>query len=202
VMRNKTILAVVFLFFFVFALFSTASADEITAYKQGWYDGYRKGYKDAFTDFSNKMAEYRELVDAIFDYKNLLFAGKIQPVRLQIEYTKSLTPSGVRYQRTLVAENFDGEVLPLEFLKKRFEEAERRTSVISGWWAYVDTSHLAREDIGLLDFIAQQSGYSPRHFQSKLIFSIEANKAAAERVSDVLKRYGIASEVRHVEINK
>ena len=198
--RSKLHASFVFLFCLFFAV--AAYADEITAYKQAWSDAYRKGYRDAYTDFTNNSSDYKALIDTIFDYKKILFSTDSAPMKITTEFEKKKTSAGVEYKKkvTVVPFTEESQILPLEILKNQFRESYKRTTVFTGWWSFISTNNLAKEDIGLLEFIAEQNGMSPKRFRDLLVFSIDERQAESAKVAQILKTYGIIVEVSYVEI--
>jgi hypothetical protein len=188
--------------FFALSAAGDVHSDEITAYKQGWHDGYRKGMRDAFVDFSKNIKDYKLLIETIFDYKTILFENGINPFTVQTTFERTDTEKGIAFRKKMEVVPFTAqdEIIFMEILKDRFSEAIERVSVHSGWWVFSDVSSLAREDIGLLEFIAEQNGMRPRRFNEFLVFSIEDRPAQAHKVQEILEVYNIKTEVSHVEI--
>jgi hypothetical protein len=188
--------------FFALSAAGDVYSDEITSYKQGWYDGYRKGMRDAFVDFSKNIEDYKLLIEAVFDYKKILAAGGDNLFAIQTEYERVVTDNGIEFKRNIKVIPFTPgtDIVFLDLIKNRFDEVFERVAVTSGWWVFSDVSSLAREDIGLLEFIAEQNGMRPRRFNEFLVFSIEDRPAQARKVQQILEVYKIKTEVSHVEI--
>lgn len=182
-------------------LFASATfSDEVTAYKQGWFDGYRKAYRDAFLDFINNMQEYSEILNAVLDYKKLLTDMGINAYPSYVYSIKKLQDGNIEIERKVIIKPVSEDIGQAEFLKRYYEEALRRTRIKTGFWVYIQTSGLAREDIGMFEYIAEEKGLHPVRFGEILVFSIEDRKAQAEKIASLLNSYGIYPEVRYVTV--
>jgi len=179
---------------------SPVFADEITAYKQGWYDGYRKAYRDAFVDFINNMQEYNQIISAVLNYKKFLTEMGINAYPVYTYDFKKNSDGTIEIQRSVVIKPVTEDIVQAEFLKKFYEEALQRTKIKTGFWIFVKTHNLSREDIGMYEFIAEEKGFKPLRFGEILIFSIEDRKAQADRIANILNSYGIYPEVAYVKV--
>lgn len=179
---------------------SVTFSDEVTAYKQGWFDGYRKAYRDAFLDFINNMQEYSEILNAVLDYKKLLTDMGINAYPSYVYSIKKLQDGNIEIERKVIIKPVSENIGQAEFLKRYYEEALKRTRIKTGFWVYIQTSGLAREDIGMFEFIAEEKGLHPVRFGEILVLSIEDRKAQAEKIASLLNSYGIYPEVRYVTV--
>jgi hypothetical protein len=187
---------------FILSVAAIAYSDEISAYKQGWYDGYRKATRDAFVGFSKNIKDYKLLIETVFDYKKILFSGEGNMFRVQTEYERTATDNGIEFKEKIkvIPLTPRDEIVFLEIIKNRFGESFERVSVSSGWWVFSDVSSIAKEDIGMLEFIAEQTGMRPKRFNDILVFSIEGRAAEAHKAQQLLETYNIKTEVSYVEI--
>jgi hypothetical protein len=184
----------------IFALPVSVIADEVTAYKQGWYDGYRKAYRDAFVDFVNNMQEYNQIISAVLNYKKFLTEMGINAYPVYTYSVSKLADGTIEVQRSVVIKPVTEDIVQAEFLKKFYEEALQRTKIKTGFWVFVKTNELSKEDIGMYEFIAEEKGLKPVRFGEILIFSIEDRKAQADRIAGILNTYGIYPEVAYVKV--
>lgn len=199
-MRGKKLITMLTILLLAFC--ASASADEVTAYKQGWYDGYRKATRDAFVNFSKNIKDYKLLIETVFDYKKILFSGGINPVVFQTEFKRNALSKGIEFEKRVKAIPLtpEDEIIWLEAVKNRFDESFDRVNVSSGWWVFSNVSSLAAEDIGMLEYIAEQNGMRPKRFNDYVVFSIEDRSAQAQKVQQLLETYNIKTGVAYVEI--
>jgi len=178
-----------------------ASADELTAWKNGFYQGAEAGYDLCRIETKEKLKSYEELVGSVFNTKALMFAGRF--------------PLPIAYQKVEVVRKPDGtaeivrkwEVLPpayfpldvVESLKGELTGGVRK--IPAGWGIVLDTKSLPIEKITYAYYSAKQSGLNPVYLPQDdlLVLGVFSRKADAEDEAGKLRNYGVQAVVQKIK---
>ncbi len=190
------------LFLTAVLLFSTtASADELTAWKNGFYQGAEAGYKLCQVETKEKLKSYEDLITSVFNTKALMFAGRF--------------PLPTAYQKIKVVRKPDGtaeivrkwEVLPpayfpvsaIESLK---QELTSGTSFIpTGWGVVLSTANLPVEKIAYAYYAGTKLGEVPVYLPdfNLLVLGTFHRKADAENLKSQLLSFGVEAQLEKIE---
>jgi hypothetical protein len=178
-------------------LFGTAHADEVTAWRSGFLEGADAGYKLCKVEEKQKLKEYEELVDAVFNVKSLMFAGRF-PLPTAIQETEIVRkPDGtaevVRRWKIIPPAYFP--LSAIESLKEEWKEGVDR--IEKGYAVVLRTSSLSKRELSYAYYSGRKVGVSPVYLPKEelLVFTVKRRKADAEDVKKKLLSFGVKAEV-------
>ena len=180
---------------------STASADEFTAWKRGFFEGAETGYKFCEVEKKAKLSAYEKLLDEVFDTKKLLLAGKIPPPTVVEETVVKKLPDGTseveRKFKVLPPAYF-----PLSAIEELKEDLTPKQVVIDrGTAVVVDTSSLPLSKLAYSYYAGEKLGANPVYLPQKhlLVFAVFDRKADAVEFQNKLSSYGVQAQVLEVK---
>jgi len=178
-----------------------AKADELTAWKRGFFEGTEAGYKLCKVEDRQKLKSYEKLVDSVFNTKSLMFAGRFPlPTAVQkVEVVRK--PDGtaeiVRKWEVLPPAYF-----PLSAIESLKQEFKSGNSIIpAGFGVIVKTDNLPIEKIAYAYYSAVKLSMNPVYLpeSSMLVLGVFSRKADALKASADLSTYGVKADVKKIE---
>lgn len=182
-------------------LSASAGADELTAWKEGFYSGAEAGYNLCKVETKEKLKSYEDLITSVFNTKALMFAGRF--------------PLPTAYQKVEVVRKPDGtaeivrkwEVLPptyfpISAIESLKQELTSGVSVIpAGWGVVVKTDSLPTEKIAYAFYSAKKLSMNSVYLPDSqlLVLGVFSRRADAEDSLGKLSSFGVSAQLERIE---
>ncbi len=174
-----------------------STASELTAWKNGFYEGAQAGYKLCKVEVKQKLSWYEDLIDSVFNTKSLMFAGKFPlPTAWEKVEVRKLPDGTAEIERSF--EVLPPAYFPLSAIESLKEELEGGKKIVKGKYAVVlKTDNLPTEKIAYAYWGARKLLLNPIYLvnQKLLVMGVFDRRADALSYLSKLKESGIEGEV-------
>ena len=184
----------------VSALHNTALADDMDVFNQGFNAGASAGYNVCKMETKQKLSSYKDLVNAVFNTKALMFARKFP------------LPTAVQKIRIVQAQDGTAELIrewdvlpPSDFPLSAVETLKSELTsepLAKGYAVVVKTDKLPLEQLAYDYYIAGQNGLKPTYMQHLLVLGTFERKPDAERSKEELSAYGVKADVEKMDVKQ